>query len=72
MYTAPLNLVDKAVRGIRRILCWGLNGSGPSTAVAVGRMGVQEEVEAATTALLSARTRLQTDLSFNLRSWSQT
>ena len=71
MYTAPLNLVDKAVRGIRRILCWGLNGFGPSTAVAVGRMGVQE-VEGATTALLSARTRLQTDLSFNLRSWSQT
>ena len=71
MYTAPLNLVDKAVRGIRRILCWGLNGSGPSTAVAVGRMEVQE-VEGATTALLSARTRLQTDLSFNLRSWSQT
>ena len=71
MYTAPLNLVDKAARGIRRILCWGLNGSGPSTAVAVGRMEVQE-VEGATTALLSARTRLQTDLSFNLRSWSQT
>ena len=71
MYTAPLNLVDKAVRGIRRILCWGLNGFGPSTAVAVGRMEVQE-VEGATTALLSARTRSQTDLSFNLRSWSQT
>ena len=71
MYTAPLNLVDRAVRGIRRILCWGPNGSGPSTAVAVGRMEVQE-VEGATTALLSARTRLQTDLSFNLRSWSQT
>ena len=71
MYTAPLNLVDKAVRGIRRMLCWGLNGSGPSTAVAEGRKGVQQ-VEAATTALLSARTRSQTDPSFNLRSWSQT